>query len=195
MSADHPHAGGENSSEATPGLALSGPSPRGWGELIAPRPTESDPRTIPTRVGRTRSGRRAGRPSPDHPHAGGENLRDQFGDILKGGPSPRGWGELHVCRARPRHERTIPTRVGRTRSDRRRIPGSTDHPHAGGENSARNAWTRPSIGPSPRGWGELPTQTGNAGKVRTIPTRVGRTKTSGNRSNGGTDHPHAGGEN
>ena len=49
--------------------------------------------------------------------------------------------------------RTIPTRVGRTITDDRRVP-LTDHPHAGGENidPAISVWRR-----------------------RTIPTRVGKT--------------------
>ncbi len=51
--ADHPHAGGENQSAFEAKVIKDGPSPRGWGELRAPRASRGSRRTIPTRVGRT----------------------------------------------------------------------------------------------------------------------------------------------
>ena len=92
-------------------------------------------------------------------------------------------------------KRTIPTRVGRTFSSREHQVVNPDHPHAGGENapSKRNATLRP--GPSPRGWGEHHRHVGQNDSQRTIPTRVGRTTTSGWVAILPSDHPHAGGEN
>ena len=50
-------------------------------------------------------------------------------------------------------------------------------------------------GPSPRGWGERLPGVAHRVKRRTIPTRVGRTKVTGQLSWSKSDHPHAGGEN
>ena len=108
-------------------------------------------RTIPTRVGRTPnplSGRLMWRTIPTHV---GRTPRSRLADN-QGGPSPRAWGERsgpgvtttvadhpHAVGRTARKdglpaERTIPTRVGRTR---RRFPAqrAADHPHARGENS------------------------------------------------------------
>ena len=57
LSADHPHAGGENFKKYFDFSFDSGPSPRGWGERRHQLRFLPDFRTIPTRVGRT---------GPDH---------------------------------------------------------------------------------------------------------------------------------
>ena len=213
---DHPHAGGENLQPGMNAQTQAGPSPRGWGELRhAPR-CLGRARTIPTRVGRTLSIRwhrrvaagpsprgwgeraqllpriRSGRTIPtrvgrtdtsdgrvanlsDHPHAGGENEIGLWGVTAKDGPSPRGWGE---------HSRLLNP-----------PPDFPDHPHAGGENEVHRAGAHERAGPSPRGWGELRQRDHPGVLDRTIPTRVGRTPTGCPAAPGGTDHPHAGGEN
>ena len=51
---DHPHAGGENFSCGISLFSQGGPSPRGWGEPHTRSNPAPQPRTIPTRVGRTR---------------------------------------------------------------------------------------------------------------------------------------------
>ena len=113
-SADHPHAGGENSPNISSRDIIAGPSPRGWGELRSRRRKPPSRRTIPTRVGRTtRDTARCAR-SPDHPHAGGENLEKKAPPTDHTGPSPRGWGEPPVEYILSVYTRTIPTRVGRT---------------------------------------------------------------------------------
>ncbi len=112
--ADHPHAGGENYRTPWNTTALLGPSPRGWGELLEAVIVILGTRTIPTRVGRTKSPAFRSAFTTDHPHAGGENRDGDAVCELDVGPSPRGWGER--CRGSwpRRFRRTIPTRVGRT---------------------------------------------------------------------------------
>ena len=156
--------------------SVSGPSPRGWGERWRGQLLVQHLRTIPTRVGRTR-------------------ITVGAADHL-GGPSPRGWGEQRGGPRPGEHRRTIPTRVGRTLgtpaspASVRTIPtrvGRTAHacrwPFPRGGPSPRGWGERQGpgcvasgLGPSPRGWGEPPPDEPPDPEVRTIPTRVGRTK-------------------
>ena len=133
--------------------------------------------------------------SLDHPHAGGENLRQIIFSRPLNGPSPRGWGEhaSYICFAAC--PRTIPTRVGRTPPQTPARHVVTDHPHAGGENHSIALSATAHAGPSPRGWGERGGVTRGVVLLRTIPTRVGRTMVGLGLFHGWTDHPHAGGEN
>ena len=73
LASDHPHAGGENPVMPAQSTIAAGPSPRGWGEHPVMPAAEIEPRTIPTRVGRTRVALAIPRLNADHPHAGGEN--------------------------------------------------------------------------------------------------------------------------
>ncbi len=82
--------------------------------------SSDQPRTIPTRVGRTIGRVAKYLVSSDHPHAGGENHRAHTKFPAVRGPSPRGWGEPKGDVEREQHRRTIPTRVGRTRRQSRR---------------------------------------------------------------------------
>ncbi len=154
-----------------------------------------EPRTIPTRVGRTAVHRAAGHRGPDHPHAGGENNRIAQGRFSLFGPSPRGWGELSSKRKCRLKLRTIPTRVGRTCARMVLENSPADHPHAGGENSMSSVCSGTINGPSPRGWGERPLYGPPNHSGRTIPTRVGRTAPREGIAMTLADHPHAGGEN
>ena len=173
--ADHPHAGGENSSTARLAMSRSGPSPRGWGEHDALALGRGAHRTIPTRVGRTARGSPSAGSIADHPHAGGENCPALVAGGLRSGPSPRGWGEPLGPDADFLALRTIPTRVGRTGRFTRTSTATADHPHAGGENRAQSCFVLNLFGPSPRGWGEPAPLHKFVLHERTIPTRVGRT--------------------
>ena len=133
--------------------------------------------------------------APDHPHAGGENNRGTTWIIPALGPSPRGWGELTAVADSVATARTIPTRVGRTAPINVPFRRNPDHPHAGGENQATPTSGASHRGPSPRGWGEPETWLYDRYSVRTIPTRVGRTRIRECYHAPSTDHPHAGGEN
>ena len=174
MTADHPHAGGENLRPLTERRGVSD-HPHAGGENGAH--AEEDVR------------------DPDHPHAGGENHRTGHHTRGQPGPSPRGWGKLTVRSFSHAGARTIPTRVGKTSSTRRSWELTADHPHAGGENRWRDARDEIEFGPSPRGWGK-PYPARQAGLAsRTIPTRVGRTAIASRAPPQWPDHPHAGGEN
>ncbi len=192
---DHPHAGGENAATAASTPFSSGPSPRGWGEPTVALLTGHLRGTIPTRVGRTSPPLSPHEPHSDHPHAGGENPDPGPRSSPRSGPSPRGWGERGRGSLQAHGGRTIPTRVGRTRSLSPPVLPSPDHPHAGGENESRHRAPNSRPGPSPRGWGERPLFNLDRQHPRTIPTRVGRTKTARSKSWARSDHPHAGGEN
>ncbi len=152
--ADHPHTGGENFGLGRRVRSPCGPSPRGWGERLDQNFRDCQLRTIPTRVGRTAAGTGGIKLTADHPHAGGENMPSLIAEGVRYGPSPRGWGEHVRHRSRGSSERTIPTRVGRTRYATKRKARRTDHPHAGGENRCPFRSTLRLSGPSPRGWGE-----------------------------------------
>ena len=97
---------------------------------------------------------------------------------------------LHVASAR-----TIPTRVGRTSPRGQSSDRHSDHPHAGGENGVEFLPSSSPSGPSPRGWGEPRRAASRPRRIRTIPTRVGRTNLRRRSKSKSTDHPHAGGEN
>jgi len=151
---DHPHARGENHTRCENWPSKTGPSPRTWGELARKAEHDAAVRTIPTHVGRTPSSRHIGRLYPDHPHARGENGRnEQFAQQMRG-PSPRTWGERTLGSGRLQALRTIPTHVGRTWTQCTRLARSTDHPHARGENTSSPVYAGNVDGPSPRTWGE-----------------------------------------
>ena len=173
---DHPHARGENLHRCDNPACVNGPSPRAWGKRILAREKRKLSRTIPTRVGKTSSRSAAGRPSSDHPHARGENEPWLCRGEFHYGPSPRAWGKRIPGRARGGSRRTIPTRVGKTET-RAPLPGGVpDHPHARGENYVHRMPGLLRHGPSPRAWGKLREYTPDAVELRTIPTRVGKTR-------------------
>src|SRR5439155_1287007 len=64
-----------------------------------------------------------------------------------------------------------------------------------GENSRSTKSETRENGPSPRVWGKLLARDRLPGSARTIPTRVGKTGRQRTSNTGGTDHPHACGEN
>ena len=173
----------------------AGPSPRGWGEPDDSGCIAMNPRTIPTRVGRTPNDLLPRLTFTDHPHAGGENCHMLVPCRPQLGPSPRGWGEPTICSQSAPGFRTIPTRVGRTLGAGSSWAGCEDHPHAGGENEDDSTILSRKPGPSPRGWGEHARPATRQQPHRTIPTRVGRTFTGCRLRHRGKDHPHAGGEN
>jgi len=172
---DHPHARGENGYMQQHPTTQCGPSPRTWGERATSSRHIVSSWTIPTHVGRTGDSVGGKRIQPDHPHARGENTFREVDQPASDGPSPRTWGE--PIRGIPGRAvgRTIPTHVGRTKSQSPWEREEPDHPHARGENTIQNVRTVLARGPSPRTWGEH-TQDHREGEAgRTIPTHVGRT--------------------
>src|SRR5271157_2375097 len=126
---------------------------------------------------------------PPFPRAWGEHC------FLSAGPSPRAWGELILRSRKCSLLRTIPTRVGRTNCWILHLDADTDHPHACGENNAVTLGNISEDGPSPRAWGERSAVTQFRRELRTIPTRVGRTRARAPSRGGPADHPHARGDN
>ena len=157
----------------------SGPSPRGWGAHPGMLQKYSGMRTIPTRVGSTRSTGPSTQEASDHPHAGGEHHLGKYRNPRNCGPSPRGWGAHARLIYRRDVKRTIPTRVGSTKSSACRPCSKPDHPHAGGEHIILRADALADYGPSPRGWGAPAVKREIVMRERTIPTRVGSTTAPG----------------
>ncbi len=85
--------------------------------------------------------------------------------------------------------------MGRTQLVPFRLSQSTDHPHARGENVSRAVSRDAYHGPSPRAWGEPSLLVLAVIRLRTIPTRVGRTSCRLFHQSFAADHPHARGEN
>jgi hypothetical protein len=89
----------------------------------------------------------------------------------------------------------LPTRVGKTNRLNSRATMSSDHPHARGENSLVTPLARVNCGSSPRVWGKQARSEIGRQAARTIPTRVGKTRTPTTSRVSTLDHPHACGEN
>ena len=111
------------------------------------------------------------------------------------GTSPRGWGKPPSRIPGHLISRNIPTRVGKTSTDKARRGAKPEHPHAGGENFALPRGSAPPSGTSPRGWGKHEARCPRLADKRNIPTRVGKTLNTEFEPLVSTEHPHAGGEN
>ncbi len=193
--ADHPHARGENQFPSRPLECANGPSPRAWGKHYIDRLHTGQVRTIPTRVGKTKPRVRQNIAPTDHPHARGENGLPVAQSAREAGPSPRAWGKHLPGAVVVAETRTIPTRVGKTEPVLLVSSMEADHPHARGENTSQLVTAEKVNGPSPRAWGKHSSDDGLLLGCRTIPTRVGKTPSSGLSSTMSADHPHARGEN
>ena len=192
--AGHPHAGGEIAALLAVSVTFSGPSPRGWGNLIYGRSYFRELRAIPMRVGKSGAGRRWRGARTGHPHAGGEIWRPGSTPRQNYGPSPRGWGNhFHFNRLRSL-ARAIPTRVGKSLAPPVWVGGIPGHPHAGGEITKAGRRRGDIVGPSPRGWGNPCNVVRAPLRARAIPTRVGKSPGHSKMIIFGPGHPHAGGE-
>jgi len=125
-----------------------------------------------------------GRPKPtkfrscaktEHPHACGENLVESVVRNFGLGASPRVWGKRTRRNPDRPSQRSIPTRVGKTREIRQTRRRSAEHPHACGENEQGGIRTVHHNGASPRVWGKRAKYGKRAVEARSIPTRVGKT--------------------
>jgi len=111
----HPHAGGEIAPLHPQREWFVGPSPRGWGNLVAGVDQNPVVRAIPTRVGKSINRDSIDILSPGHPHAGGEIFGFEKCVLRMRGPSPRGWGNPMQIFQTQNAARAIPTRVGKSR--------------------------------------------------------------------------------
>ena len=191
----HPRAGGENPFARAYCACPSGSSPRGRGKRGVDGRAESLIGLIPARAGKTAefTGRDGQRQA--HPRAGGENVVAETKNFSRAGSSPRGRGKQRPSVwPRPVHG-LIPARAGKTQDSPPAGGGSRAHPRAGGENWAKSALVRTSVGSSPRGRGKRP-PVYPAGHARgLIPARAGKTSGDRRRTRRSPAHPRAGGEN
>ncbi len=190
----HPHARGEHSFCLAPCHASIGSSPRAWGTLGLHLFADGVYRFIPTRVGNTEGSATTGDSASVHPHARGEHANRVRREPAHGGSSPRAWGTLVAWQLAKLERRFIPTRVGNTPTTRKNARADTVHPHARGEHITRATLPRVRAGSSPRAWGTPRTTSAPNIATRFIPTRVGNTSASFQRSRRDTVHPHARGE-
>ena len=132
---------------------------------------------------------------PAHPRAGGENPFARAYCACPSGSSPRGRGKRGVDGRAESLIGLIPARAGKTQDSPPAGGGSRAHPRAGGENWAKSALVRTSVGSSPRGRGKRP-PVYPAGHARgLIPARAGKTSGDRRRTRRSPAHPRAGGEN
>ena len=89
----HPHACGESPLVHHRPVAVGGSSPRVWGKQNRHRGGHRLLRVIPTRVGKATGSLSRRAPSPGHPHACGESLRQNLRVFGSLGSSPRVWGK------------------------------------------------------------------------------------------------------
>ncbi len=190
----HPHAGGEIQLVVKGRHLESGPSPRGWGNLLRLLFDLWVNRSIPTRVGKSGCEVRSDQADSVHPHAGGEIISQNSSNSHSCGPSPRGWGNHFQPRCRACASRSIPTRVGKSPRGFLRGAGRAVHPHAGGEIPEPQMSMNVPPGPSPRGWGNPDYSGAIPPTSRSIPTRVGKSCRHQAHPYPRTVHPHAGGE-
>ena len=172
---EHPHASGENIFTRRGTLRPVGTSPREWGKLTEDANRRMHARNIPTRVGKTFYLSEDVLLSPEHPHASGENEKNDALKLEIHGTSPREWGKLCHAGMDSADMRNIPTRVGKTQPRGPRPSSCTEHPHASGENLFCVIVSHSAPGTSPREWGKLRDGRDIIQQGRNIPTRVGKT--------------------
>ncbi len=172
-----------------------GSPPRVWGQLPIFPANRLSARFTPTRVGTTPRPSAATRTPPVHPHACGDNTatpHDHHGDL---GSPPRVWGQQQRQALDLRKHRFTPTRVGTTEAQNAAWASIAVHPHACGDNKARDIRAQGAVGSPPRVWGQLVGDPVGRGEVRFTPTRVGTTLSVKLAPVALTVHPHACGDN
>ena len=190
----YPHTCGEHRVEGRRGSGVGGLSPHLWGTLVDGIPGNWNPRFIPTPVGNTMSSESCGSPSTVYPHTCGEHRPIMTQCSVKDGLSPHLWGTPRGRSPGETRCRFIPTPVGNTRNWTRADWCAAVYPHTCGEHRA--AKPRPSLylGLSPHLWGTRPTDHGQRGDVRFIPTPVGNTSPPRGYAPLCTVYPHTCGE-
>ena len=129
----HPHACGEIVIACRHAGKAHGTSPRLWGDLKGLLVNVGTARYIPTLVGRFPVVEQRKSFRPVHPHACGEISIAVARSLLRGGTSPRLWGDWAIHHLLRWFHRYIPTLVGRFVSANHNNYFNTVHPHACGE--------------------------------------------------------------
>ena len=104
------------------------------------------------------------------------------------------WGQVSDTGYTKNLSRIIPTRVGTSSWDKIFEEFSMDHPHACGDKVCCSMTVKPSLGSSPRVWGQGKVGMYHQMRWRIIPTRVGTSAIAPDRALGCKDHPHACGD-
>ena len=171
-----------------------GSSPRLWGTLLVLCFLSFLVRFIPTPVGNTVASAALQSQLPVHPHACGEHISSYSKIYWCVGSSPRLWGTRPICQCRIGILRFIPTPVGNTSSSQTQPSAAAVHPHACGEHDYALQPLPGRVGSSPRLWGTLEFSFSSPDVERFIPTPVGNTPVSANKTSRMPVHPHACGE-
>ena len=151
-------------------------------------------RSIPTRVGTTRSTPPCSGTPTVHPHACGDYWVVVSPKVYAAGPSPRVWGLQQVGNPHSHIQGSIPTRVGTTAYGAYYVIDPEVHPHACGDYSWARRPPGMSSGPSPRVWGLRYREAHKDYALRSIPTRVGTTVAMPSWRRTHSVHPHACGD-
>ena len=170
---DHPHACGDKALPSPSVSMMWGSSPRVWGQEHRIFAHAFHNRIIPTRVGTSTSYSDFCYTAGDHPHACGDKTSLPAIWVKVAGSSPRVWGQGCVCSCVGFFHGIIPTRVGTRRAEVARFLKSEDHPHACGDKLGVVGVKSPTMGSSPRVWGQAALVKIGTEDVGIIPTRVG----------------------
>ena len=129
-----------------------------------------------------------------HPHARGDDEREQEWRIVYGGSPPRAWGRRPSARSTSGRPRFTPTRVGTTPASSTRGGRSPVHPHARGDDLSGTSGIGGTSGSPPCAWGRRRLATRLSSGWRFTPTRVGTTGPARALSVLLPVHPHARGD-
>ena len=91
----------------------------------------------------------------DHPHAYGDKLPFYLLNSVAEGSSPRVWGQVIVFPPALWAVRIIPTRMGTSQMLTSITGNKGDHPHAYGDKPLVRGEKLPTLGSSPRVWGQV----------------------------------------
>ena len=151
----HPRVGGETEHAGLRCRAQPGPSPRGRGNLVMLPIEVLGYRSIPAWAGKPRRVDRGPRGRGVHPRVGGETPSTILRFTSLGGPSPRGRGNLWVGVSHRPSPGSIPAWAGKPGWWGAASGVYAVHPRVGGETHLIAMSASPTMGPSPRGRGNL----------------------------------------
>ena len=192
--AGHPHGCGEIGRTLHATRRAIGPSPRVWGNRKPKTKIKAANRAIPTGVGKSHWHGSSASYLPGHPHGCGEIHHGHCERRLARGPSPRVWGNRADGGGVGGRDRAIPTGVGKSLVNKRRLNPNPGHPHGCGEIGSHGSAALDFFGPSPRVWGNQTADHSISGDWRAIPTGVGKSLRSYPPHGNSSGHPHGCGE-
>ncbi|SWC47416.1 Domain of uncharacterised function (DUF2825) [Klebsiella pneumoniae] len=126
-----------------------------------------------------------------HPHTCGEDPASVSSTASCREPPPRVWGRHPQRYPAADDGRNTPTHVGKTDFDINQQLADQKHPHACGEDHARENYIFLIKETPPRMWGRLNIGVIEGGKLRNTPTHVGKTLTGTFTRTNTEKHPHA----